>query len=360
MIFSLIATASAAGKAEEPIFECPKGWEFHGDLCRRLVETARVPYCGDDGLLVGNKCMTSIPSYGSCKDGDMKGTLCSSMQVAPPISSCPADYILVQHESEKDKVDIRCEKVVSVDRPSQCPAGTTDEGKHCVSYSYVDPTWYCPPGEYMEGKFCVREEPYDCTAPTIESKKSGHLRNSHDSEKKELDIVGPYYEHHNTYEVERWCVRKGFSLAVGQCPENSLNDGKRCAVKKTHAREELAPILTYFDAPVETQCPVNYNWCLAESKKLNDNTKGKAAAGFIKKGHHVDLCCNEFIEEPIYLCPSGYEKLNTGECVRYYNPVMICPEDKKGKKKDHCSRYEYAEPNILVYAAALDKKDKKH
>jgi len=391
MLFSLISASVAQRKDVEPIFECPKGWEFHGELCRRRTMTQEVPYCGERATLIGDKCVRTAKPLGECMSGSLQADKCSSIDVSPPTSSCPPSYSMVT--DSKKEGGVHCEKSVSVPGPQVCPRGTIDEGKNCVKYEYSEPVWECPPGEYLDGLFCVSEQPYDCSHPVVhDNKKLGHGHHGvgpnekytahyegqpfqrvpqpqmvsgkeHTSLRrlgeKDLNVVGPKYDDiHVVREVERWCIRQAYTMAVAQCPKDTLNDGKRCQKRVEFDREEAMPIMTYFDAEIETVCPTGYNWCMSENKKHHEFVKDKNAADYVKK--HAKLCCHEHIHEPTYMCPEGYKKMADGQCARYYDPVMICPNSKKDGKKKGCQEWEYMEANIRLFANEHAKKEKKH
>jgi len=346
------ATLVSAGKAENPILTCPKGYVLIGENCRSKHVKDLVPYCGNDEInnyeLVNDMCYDRVAFRKQCENGrfNEEYDMCVETSISAPIVTCPADYDFVSSPKkghDGKKLLGYCEKAVSLAGPSVCPWGTKPEGKRCASYQKVTPFWNCPAGTKPRGQFCAHSEKYDCSEPIVpiakKSKKSDKKRRL--GEKKDLRVftvgIDGLMEAPELVAIKRTCIRETMIPAVMQCPQGAAQKQTDCVVISYYETEEQKGSITYESVPASPVCPAEYRFC--DTKK------------------NGGMCCKNVETKPYRFCDFGYVK-EDGHCVRAFEPVYICPVEKKLRKGNACDQYDWKPAEAMVTMYVEDNKKK--
>lgn len=313
--------------AKKNTVTCPPGYELHSDVCRKWIDLEMKIVC-EHGVLSDKRCVETASPHPVCLNGEYDDKVCLSYEVASPQVVCPTGFEL----SYGDK-SAQCEQPYTYSVKAPCPKGTQENGKQCMSKSYVAPSYWCPPGTNMQGNWCLMYEKYDCT-PKMTPVTKTHKKHGH-GHKKHLRLLGAHEPHiidekkgkQQISVISKTCEKEIKTPVVKECPPDTFQSGKDCIQTHYHERGTIEKV-DYNRIHAETICPKSFDWCHTSKKKHHENK---------------ETCCLRRAEEPLWECPHGFEQSHHG-CTRYYEPIYVCPESK-GKKKSHHGHYEHGSKN---------------
>jgi len=303
-----------------------------------------VPYCGESYDLIENMCYERTNFTKTCEKGQYndKYNMCVQTEITGPIVTCPDEYELVKgskHDGLKEKHSAYCEKRFSRAGPSVCPWGTKPEGKRCASYQNVTPFWNCPAGTQPRGQFCATKERYNCSNPIVPISKKKKRRLAEKDEKLNIIRYGidGLMEQPELIAVQRMCEREKLFPAVMQCPQGAAQMKNKCVIATYYEPEETKGSIDFDTAPARPVCPANFEFC--DTKKQG----GK--------------CCKNIEFKPFRSCNHGFVE-EDGHCVRQFEPVWVCPVEKKLRKGNACEGYDWQPAEMMVTMIVEERKKK--
>jgi len=289
----------------EPVYSCPFGFSLNGKTCEKTVTEAPNVVCAQ-GTLRGLECIIETPKTSRCPAGTTpQGKQCITQLSQPAQKFCPAGFT---------ETFGGCEIQEQLPLIEVCEIGSR-EGPQCatVDVAPYQRQQYCPPGfeEHAKGG-CWRSITYDCT-PLQTGKGGLALRGLVGKEGGMTVPVNP-----KVNVIQQTCERKEAAAYVTEksCPSGFTDNGTGCMVKNyfptTQKCSNGGPIEACFttrSAPFQHDCPAG----TTQQGKQCISTQTQPEESFCTTGYDNGLNCIQTFA-PQQVCPAGLQ-LTGGVCI---------------------------------------------